>query len=106
MGIGRQLAVGRGVKIGEIAAATARDEDLLAGPVGMIDEQDLSAALPGDCRAHQPCAAGAEDDRVIGRGRQDDSWLRRSSAFLSTSYAAWTAWKRSAASLLSGLVSG
>ena len=66
MGVGGEEAVGGGVEVGEIAAAAARDQDLLSGRVGMVDEQDPAAALAGDGGAHQPRPAGAEDDRVVG----------------------------------------
>jgi hypothetical protein len=47
MRVGGEEAVGRGVEVGEIAAAAARDQDLLARPVGMVEEEHAAAALPG-----------------------------------------------------------
>ena len=62
-----QEAVGRRGEVGEIAAPAAGDEDLGAGLVGVLEQQDLAAALAGGQRAHQPGGAGAEDDGVERR---------------------------------------
>jgi hypothetical protein len=56
------------VDIGEIAAPAARDQDLGADCVIVIDQQYAAAALSGDRGAHQSGGAGAEDDRIIGIG--------------------------------------
>ena len=64
MGVGGQIAVGRGVDVGEIAAATAGNEDLLAHLIGMIDQQHAPAPLARYRRAHHPRRACAQDDRV------------------------------------------
>ena len=85
VGIGGQIAVRCGMEIGEVASPAAGDEDLLSRPVTMVDQQHPAAALAGNGGAHQAGAAGAEHDRVEARPVQDDVWLRRSSAFLSTS---------------------
>src|SRR6185369_16943843 len=68
MRIGREEAVGRGVDIGEVAAAAAGDQDLLSRPLRMVDQQHPPSALPRDRRAHQPRPARAEHDRVEGPG--------------------------------------
>ena len=41
-----------GVHIGEVAAATAGHEDLLAGLVGVVQQQDLAAPCSGGEGAH------------------------------------------------------
>ncbi len=73
MGVGREIAVWRGVDVGEIAAAAAGDQDLLAGLVGVIEDEEALTALPGRRRAHEARSASAEDDgvKLIGCGRQD-----------------------------------
>jgi hypothetical protein len=48
-----------GVEVGEVAAATAGDEDLLAGAFGVVEEDDASAALSGFESAHHSGAAPA-----------------------------------------------
>ncbi len=57
--------------IGEIAAAPARDQDLLARTVGMLQHRDATAALAGLNRAHQSGGAGAKDENVklVGQRR-------------------------------------
>ena len=76
MAVGRKVALRHGLEIGEVAAAAARDQDLLSGPVGMIDQQHPAAALPRHRRAHQPGAAGAEDDDIWFRLRDRTALLR------------------------------
>ena len=59
------------VDIGEIAAAPARDQDLLANTVGVLQHRDAAAALAGLNRAHQSGGAGAKDENVklVGQRR-------------------------------------
>ena len=64
--IGRQEGLRRRPEIGEVAAPAARDQDLLADRVGMIEHQHAPAALAGAQRAHQPGRATAGDDDVEG----------------------------------------
>ena len=64
----REVAIGRGAEIGEVAAATARDQDLLARRIGMIDEEHALAPLAGGERTHEPRGAGSQDDRVVHCG--------------------------------------
>jgi hypothetical protein len=52
------------MQVGEIAAPAARDQDLRAGLVEMVEQQHFCAALPGGQRAHQPGGSGADHDRV------------------------------------------
>ena len=67
MGIARQEAFRRAAQVGEVAAAAAGNDDLLARFVGMIDQQHLATPLAGPERAHQASGAGA-DNRDIERG--------------------------------------
>ena len=69
MRIGADEAFGDRVHIGEVAAPAPRDQDLAAGFGRMIDDEHAPSALPRDRGAHQPRAAGAEDDCVKGGGR-------------------------------------
>jgi len=47
VGIGGEEVVGSGMKIGEIAAASAGDENFLADAVGMFEDSDAAAAVGG-----------------------------------------------------------
>ncbi len=58
------VPVGR--QVGEVAAAAARDADLLGQPRPMVDHRHAQAALPGDRCAEQPGCAGADHDQVEG----------------------------------------
>jgi len=53
-----------GVEVGEVGAAAAGDEDLLADAVGVVEEEDAFAAASGFCGAEEACGSGAEDDDV------------------------------------------
>ena len=54
--------IGRfGVHVGEIAAATARHQDFLAGLVRVVEQHHLAPAPGGGQCAHQACGAGAND---------------------------------------------
>jgi hypothetical protein len=67
--VGRQELRRRGVAVGEVAAAAARDADLLGQLLGMVDHQHPQAALPGDAGTEQPGRTGAEDHGVeVGWG--------------------------------------
>jgi hypothetical protein len=58
------------MKVGEVAASAARDKDLLAQPVGVLDHGDAAAALAGFDGAHQACRAAAENECVEGMGHE------------------------------------
>jgi len=45
IGIGRVEILGPGMNVGEIAAATTGDEDLLADAVGVLDDGDAASAF-------------------------------------------------------------
>ena len=64
MGIGGDEVIGAGVEVGEVAAASAGDEDLAAGQAAAFEQGYAAAALGGDGGAHQTRGAGAEDDGV------------------------------------------
>ena len=64
MRIGRKKAVRRAVDIGEIAPASAGDENLAAG-LGVVVEQDYPSTTPaGDGCAHQTCGAGSQNNYI------------------------------------------
>ena len=70
VGVGGEEVFGAGVEVGEVAAAAAGDEDLLAGAVGVFEDEDAAAAAAGFDGAHEAGGAGAEDEdvEVIGGG--------------------------------------
>ena len=69
------IAVGRGLEVGEIAPATTGNQDLLSGFVGMVDHQHPPAPLPGHCGAHQSGTPGTKDNDVIALGVTDHGLL-------------------------------
>jgi hypothetical protein len=64
VGIGRVEVVRSDVDVGEIAAAAARDADLLGDLLGVVDEDDRAAELATDRGAVQPGGASADDRDV------------------------------------------
>jgi hypothetical protein len=52
------------VDVGEVTAASAGDEDLLARPLGTLKHGHAPPALAGFHRAHQAGSARAEDDSI------------------------------------------
>jgi hypothetical protein len=56
------------MEIGEIAAPAAGDENLLANPVGALEDRDASPALSRLDGAHQPSRAAAKDQCVKSVG--------------------------------------
>ena len=61
------------VKVGEVAASTAGDENFLAQAVRMFEHGDTAAALTGFDGAHQGRRAAAENECIEGMGH----WLMR-----------------------------
>ena len=57
MRVGGEEVFRRGVAVGEVAAAAAGDEDLLAGAVGVVEHEHAAAAAAGFDGAHE--AGGA-----------------------------------------------
>ncbi len=71
MGIGGEEVFGAAMEVGEVAAASAGDEDFLAGAFGVIEHGEAAPALAGFDGAHQAGGAGAENDGVkrLGHGK-------------------------------------
>ena len=66
MRIGRQEIRGRRANVGEIASASARNQDLAARLGRMIEEKDPASALPRKRGAKHPGRTGADNDCVKG----------------------------------------
>ncbi len=64
VGIGGEEIVGAGVQIGEIASATAGDEDLFAGAAGALEHSNAAAAAASLNGGHEAGGASAEDENV------------------------------------------
>ena len=64
----RQVTVGSGVHIGEVAAAAAGDADLFADAVIAFQDSHRAAALSRRKRAHQAGRAAAEHYDISGNG--------------------------------------
>jgi hypothetical protein len=62
VGVVGDVLLGGGPEIGEVAAATAGDEDLATDLIVAFEEQDFAAALGGFEGAEEAGCAGAEDD--------------------------------------------
>ena len=62
--VGGEEVFGAGVEVGEVASAAAGDEDLFAGPVGMIEEEGAAAATGGLDGAHKASCSGSEDEDI------------------------------------------
>lgn len=58
------------VRIGEVAAPTARHQDLLADPVGTFEDNDTMSAIAGGNRTHEPGGTTADNDYVDTRHRE------------------------------------
>ncbi len=52
------------MEVGEIAAASAGDQDLFARTIGPFQDSDAPAAFARLDRAHQPGGSGAQNDRI------------------------------------------
>jgi hypothetical protein len=55
-----------GVEVGEVAAASAGDADLLGDLLGVVDQEHPQSELAGPGGAEQAGGAGADDHRVEG----------------------------------------
>ncbi len=64
VGIGREEIVGPRVQVGEVAAASAGDQDLLARPLRALQHRDTASAAARFDRGHQARGAGAEDEDI------------------------------------------
>jgi hypothetical protein len=76
MGIGGEEIFGIGVEIGEVAAASAGDEDFFAGAIGEFDNGDAAATLSSLEGAEKSGGASAEDEDVEGTGQKYLSRIR------------------------------
>ncbi len=54
------------MKVGEVAASAAGDQNFLAEPVGVFEHGDAAATLAGFDGAHQAGCAAAENDCIEG----------------------------------------
>ena len=77
--IGREKIVGLRVQVGEVAAASAGDEDLLPGPLGTLNHRDAASTTTGFNRGHEASCAAAEDEdieteRFHGANFNDDNF--------------------------------
>jgi len=57
--IGAEEVFGLGAEVGEVAAAAAGDEDLFAGAVGVVEEEDAASSFAGLDGGHEACGACA-----------------------------------------------
>lgn len=62
------------MQVGEVAAATAGDENFLSGAIGVVDQDDPATATAGLDGAHEARGACSDDDNI---------YLLRVHAFLS-----------------------
>jgi hypothetical protein len=53
------------IHIGKITPPPAGNEDFLTRPRGVVDHQNALSTLPGGQSAHEACATGTKDNRVI-----------------------------------------
>jgi hypothetical protein len=68
--IGGDKVFGRGVNVGEVAAASTGDENFFADAVGVLDDSDATAAVGGFNSAEEAGGACAEDQSVEGMGQK------------------------------------
>ena len=63
VGIRGEEVVGAGVEVGEVTAASAGDENLLADSVGVLEKDDAAATLGGFDGEHETgCACSYDED--------------------------------------------
>ena len=65
MRVGGQIILGAGMDVREIASASPRNEDLLAEPLRMLQDQNRAAAFARLQGTHQAGSPGTYDDDVI-----------------------------------------
>ncbi|MCY1234777.1 hypothetical protein D9M72_473680 [compost metagenome] len=65
MRVGRKEILRPRMDIGEVAATTAGDADLLAGCLGMVEHSRAAAALARFDGAHHARSTGADDDHIL-----------------------------------------
>lgn len=71
MRICRQEIVRTAIQIGEVTAASAGNEDLLADAIGVFEHSDATSALASREGTHQAGRASAKNDRVKIAGHLD-----------------------------------
>ncbi len=64
MRIGREEIFRLTVDVGEVAAASTGDEDLLARAISVLEDCDTASALARFDGAHQSGGTGTKNDRV------------------------------------------
>ena len=64
MWVAGEVVFWTGMDVGEVAAASAGDEDLLAGAIGELDDENAAAAAAGVDGAHEAGGSCAEDEDV------------------------------------------
>ena len=62
--IGRKKIVRLRVQVGEVAAASAGDEDFYAGPLGTLNHRDAASTAAGFNRRHQAGCTAAEYEYI------------------------------------------
>ena len=65
MPIGRKKILRAGVQVGEITAAAAGDQNLLADSIRAFEQQDPPAPFPAFEGTHQAGRAGSENDDIV-----------------------------------------
>lgn len=65
MRVGRKIVTGIDREVREVTAAAARHQYFLADLAGMLDQHDVQATLPGDCRTEKPRGSSADDDDIM-----------------------------------------
>ena len=60
----RDVVRRRGAKIGKIAAATTRDEDLVSAAAVVLQHDNATSTQAGSAGAKQPCRPAADHDHV------------------------------------------
>ena len=64
VGVGGEEVFSAGVQISEVTAATARDENLLAGTFRVFEDEGAATAAAGLNGAHQAGGASSENEDV------------------------------------------
>ena len=64
LGIGGEKIIRSAMKVGEIAASTARDEDFLAETISAFKDGDATAALPCFDGAEKAGGSSTENDGI------------------------------------------
>jgi hypothetical protein len=64
VGIGGEEIGGLRVQVGEVAAASAGDENLFARPLGALEDRDTASSAARFDRRHEARRAAAEDEDI------------------------------------------